>query len=73
MDARERDARRLRTALGLFEVGVAMKRQSLRRADPDADEAEIRRRVGAWLRTRPDAEDGDGPGHPVPWPPVKRP
>ncbi|MBA3374148.1 MAG: hypothetical protein M3493_04115 [Actinomycetota bacterium] len=60
------EAARLRTALALFDDGVALMRQNLRRADRDASEDEIARRLGAWLRHRPGAEHGDGAGHPVP-------
>lgn len=58
----EAAARRLRQAFDLFEAGVSMMRARLRRDHPDADEAQIARLVGDWLRTRPGAEDGDGPG-----------
>lgn len=64
----DRDARRLRVALGMFQAGVDMMRQNLRRADPTATDAEIRIRVGNWLRERPGAEFGDGEGRVVPWP-----
>lgn len=64
----ERAAQRLRTALDLFEAGVALMRQSFRRRYPEESEPEIRARVGRWLQTRPGAEHGDGPGRPVPWP-----
>ena len=59
---------RLRTAAELHDVGVAMKRLNLRRAHPDADEAEITAMLTAWLHERPGAEFGDGVGRPVPWP-----
>lgn len=64
----DRESRRLRTALGMFQAGVDMMRQNLRRADPTATDAEIRIRVGAWLRKRQGAESGDGEGRLVPWP-----
>lgn len=59
------EAARLRTALRLFDDGVALMRQNLHRADPDASEEEIARRLAAWLRRRPGAEHGDGAGTPV--------
>lgn len=59
------EAARLRTALRLFDDGVALMRQNLRRADPDASQEEIARRLAAWLRRRPGAEYGDGVGIPV--------
>ncbi len=52
-------ARRLRLALEMHTLGVAMMREKLRRDRPDASEAEISAQVGAWLRHRPGAEDGD--------------
>ena len=54
-----------RTAVDLFETGVAMKRQSLRRSHPDASEEEIERRLRYWLHERPGAEYGDSPGRRV--------
>lgn len=56
---------RLRAALDLHEDGVALMRQNLRRAHPDAPDEEIERRLGAWLRERPGAEHGDGVGRPI--------
>jgi hypothetical protein len=55
---------RLRTALGLHDSGVALKRAQLRRADPSASEKLIAERLGAWLRTRPGALHGDSEGVP---------
>lgn len=57
--------RAFQTTLELFEVGVDLMRQNLRRADPDASPADIERRLEAWLRERPGAEDGDGVGRRV--------
>ena len=54
-----------RTTVDLFETGVAMKRQSLRRSHPDASEEEIERRLRHWLHERPGAEYGDSPGRRV--------
>ena len=51
-----------RATLDLFEAGVEIMRQNLRRDDPSADDEEIDRRLGQWLRTRPGAEFGDSPG-----------
>lgn len=61
-------ARRLQVALDLFEAGVAMMRQKLRREHPDWSEAEVEARLSAWLQERPGAEHGDAAGRPVPWP-----
>lgn len=65
------EARRLHIASDLFEAGVALHRQTLRRRHPDADEAEITRRLRAWLLERPGAEHGDvaGPIRVRPLPP----
>jgi len=52
----------------MFQAGVDMMRQNLRRADPTATDTEIRIRVGTWLRERQGAESGDGEGRLVPWP-----
>jgi Rv0078B-related antitoxin len=62
-------SQRFRTALELFEAGVAMMRQNLRRRFPQADEKEIAERLAQWLQERPGAEYGDCDGRPVPWPP----
>jgi Rv0078B-related antitoxin len=59
---------RLRMALGMFETGVEMMRQKLRRDDPDLPDHEIEARVRAWLQGRPGAESGDAVGRHVSWP-----
>ena len=58
----ETTAARLRLALDLFETGVAMKRQTLRRERPSASAAEIESALAEWLIERPGAIDGDAPG-----------
>jgi hypothetical protein len=58
-------ARTFRLTLDLFEVGVRMMRQNLRRQDPSADEREIAQRLFTWLRVRPGAEQGDCSGRVV--------
>jgi len=63
------DAVRLRLAFELFEAGVALERQRLRRDHPDEEESEIEARLAAWLRRA--GEPGDGYGRRIPWP--KRP
>jgi len=60
-------AERLRVALDLFAAGVEIMRQNIRRRFPEADDAEIQRKLIAWLQTRPGAEWGDVSG-----PDVKR-
>jgi hypothetical protein len=67
-DARDQAAARLRAALEMFETGVQMMRQNLRRDHPTLGDAEIEARVTAWLRERPGAEFGDAVGRRVPWP-----
>jgi L-rhamnose isomerase len=59
-------ARRLRTALDLYEVGERMQRARLRRTRPDATAEEIDVEIRAWLRRRAGAEHGDFPGPPSP-------
>jgi hypothetical protein len=43
---------KLRAALEMFESGVALMRQNLRRRHPDASDEEIDRLLVEWLRTR---------------------
>jgi len=54
-----------RTTLDLFETGLGLMRQNLRREHPDATEQEIERRLHQWLQYRPGAESGDCPGRRV--------
>ena len=61
-------AQRLRLAFELFDAGVALMRQNLRRRHPDLDEAAIDQLVGQWLQERPGAEFGDSAGRPVDFP-----
>jgi|KBSSwiStaDraftv2_1062776.scaffolds.fasta_scaffold105659_5 hypothetical protein len=61
MDGDRRAAERFATTVDLFETGVRMRRQSLRRAHPDLSDLEIDALLARWLRERPGAEDGDGP------------
>lgn len=56
------EAQRLLVALDLAEVGVAIQRQNLRRAHPEADPELIDALVAAWLDDRPGARFGDCPG-----------
>ena len=58
-------AEAFRTTLDLFETGVAMKRQNLRRSYPHDSDEEIERRLQRWLLDRPGAEHGDCPGRRV--------
>jgi hypothetical protein len=52
----------LQAALDLFETGLQLMRQNLRRRHPDADDDVIDRLVDEWLLERPGAESGDCPG-----------
>ena len=52
----------------LFEIGVKLMRQNLRRDYPDETEQEIDERLHAWLEHRPGAEHGDCPGRRLKWP-----
>ena len=67
-DAGGAAATRLRAAIEMFETGVEMMRQTLRRTNPGASEAEIEARLRAWLAERPGAPFGDALGRPVAWP-----
>lgn len=57
--------RTFRLTLDLFDAGVRLMRQNLRRSDPRADPQDVNRQLLAWLRERPGAEHGDCPGRPV--------
>jgi hypothetical protein len=66
-------AMRLRTALDLCELGESIRLAQLRRDHPEATDEEIEALLVAWLETRPGAEQGDGWGRPISWPPPARP
>ncbi len=51
---------RMELAFDLYQLAEDMMRQNLRRRFPEASEAEIERRLLAWLHHRPGAEHGDG-------------
>lgn len=55
----------LSVTFDLFDTGVRLMRQNLRRQHPDVGEAEIDRLLGEWLRHRPGAEAGDAMGRSV--------
>lgn len=55
----------LHVALDLFDTGVALMRENLRRQDPLASEEELTRRLTVWLQHRPGAVDGDADGRAV--------
>ena len=52
-------AQRFALTCELFEAGLELMRQNLRRQNPQASEAEIAAALSRWLRTRPGAEVGD--------------
>ena len=54
-----------RTMLDLFETGLDLMRQNLRRSHPEAGDEEIELLLHEWLLDRPGAESGDCPGRPV--------
>jgi Rv0078B-related antitoxin len=53
------------TTLDLFQTGVDLMRQNLRRRHPDATEHDIEQLLRQWLLERPGAEAGDCQGRPV--------
>jgi len=61
----EATADAFRTTLDLFDAGLDLMRQNLRRRHPDAGDEEIGRRLREWLHFRPGAESGDCPGRSV--------
>lgn len=65
-----REARRLRTAFELFEAGVRMMTERLRRRHPQASPAELEALLREWLLSRPGADTGDADGVPGTWPRV---
>ena len=60
-------ADKFRAALDLYDVGLKLKYQNLRRSQPHASEAEIQEQFRRWLFHPPGAEFGDAPGRPVSW------
>jgi len=52
-------------AVELFEAGVELMAQNLKRRHPLASEEELRGLLQQWLVERPGAEFGDGYGTPV--------
>ncbi len=54
-------------ACEMFELGVAMYRQSLCRMHPGLSQDAIDDMVTKWLETRPGAEFGDAEGTPRIW------
>ena len=54
-----------RTTLDLFDTGLDLMRQNLRRSHPEAGDDEIERLLRQWLLDRPGAKYGDCLGRPV--------
>lgn len=54
-----------RATLDLFQTGVDVMRQNLRRRYPEAHGEEIEQLLRDWLLERPGAESGDSPGRAV--------
>jgi len=52
---------RLCTAIDLWTTGLMLRRQTIRRNQPEASAAEVDALVNQWLQERPGAELGDGP------------
>jgi hypothetical protein len=61
MDAGRLAGERFRVALDLFETGVRLRREALRRSHPGVTPAQLEELLGEWLRERPGAREGDGP------------
>jgi Rv0078B-related antitoxin len=57
-----------RMTLDLFDTGLDLMRQNLRRSHPEAGVEEVERLLRGWLRDRPRAEAGDCPGRLVDMP-----
>lgn len=58
-------ARAFGATMELFETGVELMRQNLRRRHPEATDREIDAQLHRWLGERPGAEHGDAPGRVV--------
>jgi hypothetical protein len=54
-----------RMTLDLFQTGIDVMRQNLRRGHTEASDEQIERLLGEWLQERPGAEFGDCPGSSV--------
>jgi hypothetical protein len=54
-----------RMTLDLFQTGVDLMRQNLRRRHPTIDEHEVDRLLQEWMLERPGAEAGDCVGRPI--------
>ena len=59
-------AARFKTTMELFDAGVELQRQNLRRKFPDEDDSAIERRLRSWLLR--EGEPGDAEGIQGSWP-----
>jgi hypothetical protein len=60
-----RESEAFRATLDLFQTGVDLMRQNLRRRHPEAAGDDIERLFRKWMLERPRAESGDCPGRAV--------
>ena len=65
--AAEAAASRLRQAIEMYAVGLAMMWQNLKRRHPNESDAQLDSRLEAWLHERPDETEWPH-GKVVPWP-----
>jgi Rv0078B-related antitoxin len=61
VDATKLAAERFRIVLDLFETGVQLRRETLRREHPGISPSRLEELLADWLRDRPGAREGDGP------------
>jgi hypothetical protein len=59
------ESQRLQQAFDMFDTGVSIMRQNLKRRFPAESAAQLEGRLAAWLSERPGAEHGDAEGTPV--------
>jgi hypothetical protein len=52
---------RFHTTIDLWATGVTVRRQTIRRNQPNASADEVDALLNRWLQERPGAEMGDGP------------
>jgi len=52
---------RFHTAVDLWATGVMLRRQTIRRRNPEASAQDVEALLNQWLQQRPGAEMGDGP------------
>lgn len=57
-------SRKLLLACEMFDFGVALMTENLRRSHPEVSDAALQQKLKRWLQTRPGAAFGDCPGRP---------